>query len=107
MRSEEQLNEILKRSDRLKRKRASAKKILSYCSGIAACVICIILTAIYVPAVTEGTGSFSEMRYGSLILSTGNMGYVIIAFLAFILGVLITLFCVHLKELNKNNKTGK
>ena len=107
MRSEEQLNEILKRSDELKRKRASMKRILSYCSGIAACFICMILTAVFIPAVTDGSRSIGDMRYGSLILSTGNMGYVIIAFLAFILGILITLLCVHLKELNKINKTEK
>ena len=107
MRSEEQLSEILRRSDWLKRKRAAMKRILSYCSGIIICLICMILTAVYVPAVTEGAGSLSEMRYGSLILSTGNMGYVIIAFLAFILGILITLLCVHLRELNKSNKIEK
>ena len=105
--SEEQLGEILKRSVMLKEKQKDSKKILLYGMGMTLCVFLMCLTAFIVPSVIESAGQTGAVRYGSLILSAGHMGYVIIALLAFILGILVTLFCYHIKEIRRKQDAEK
>jgi len=90
--------EIMKRSENLKSKKAINNYLIGFSIAIAACLALIILVGASIanvkPEVTDNTVS----QYGSLVISAPYMGYVVIALLAFILGVLVTLLCRRIRE---------
>ena len=51
--------------------------------------------------------SSEEQLYGSLILSTPYLGYVVIGILTFVLGVLVTILCLHLNDLRALNTVNR
>ena len=99
---DEQLREIQSRSVKLKTERRDRQVLAA--GGLMTCVCLILITAVALslPAVFDGA-SGGGSRYGSLILSTPAMGYVIIGVLAFLLGICVTLLCVHLARRGKGS----
>lgn len=70
--------------------------------SVAASLAAVILLAIFMPqteafkiAVSRNT---SENMQGSLFSSGGELGYVVIAVIAFLLGATVTAFCFRLKK---------
>ena len=102
--TDEQLKEILKRSEGLKYRKALRKRLAGELISMAAVVLMIISAGIYSPKVMDMTAGTGEVRYGSLILSASHMTLVVIGVLAFVLGIVFTLFCIHLREYNRNRK---
>ncbi len=105
--TDQQLKNILERSENIRKRHENNRKTALYSIGIGLCMILVAMTVVFAPSVIEGAVQTEDMRYGSLILSAGHMGYVIIALLAFILGILITLLCFHLNEIRKIKDTEK
>ena len=102
--TDQQLKDILDRSEALKRRRADNQKTALYGLSMGLCLILLVMTAVFAPSVITDAVTTEGMRYGSLILSAEHMGYVIMALLAFILGILATLFCFHLNEIKKRKE---
>ena len=99
-----QLDEILKRSEKIKRDKAynimAVRTALTAVMGIAVMV----LAVIFMPDFSEDASVYDTSRYGSLIITAPYLGYVIIGILAFILGVLVTVFAVKLRKLDEYRK---
>ncbi len=102
--TEEQLKEILKRSEKLKYIKDLKRKMAGELIAITAMVLMVISAGIYSPRVMDMTTGQSEVKYGSLILSASHMSLVVIGVLAFVLGITVTLFCLHLREYTKNKE---
>lgn len=98
---DDQMDEILKRADVIKNRKAKEKYIIGYSLAIAACLALLIISSVFIVNMNGGSAALEQTRYGSLIISASNMGYVIIGLLSFILGLLVTLLCVHIRELRR------
>ena len=102
--TDEQLNEILKRSDRLKDIKTLRQRMIADIAGMLCTLLLLFGAAVCSPKVYDLAEGEMEVRYGSLILATDHMVIVIIGVLAFLLGILFTLFCIHLREYKKTKE---
>ena len=97
--TDEQLREILKRSDQIAEKRKLRSKMLTDAISLCACIALLIMTAAFIPRTYPLSGGNGGDHYGSLILSTSYMGYVVIGVIAFVAGVFVTLLSQHYRKL--------
>lgn len=97
----EQLQEIMKRSEKVKYKKNLQKRVQASAIATAACLLLMFVAAAYLPHLSAVSDDYVSQRYGSLLLAAPYMGYIVVAFLAMILGVCATLCCIYWKELNK------
>ena len=102
--TDQELNDILNRSEKIKTRHADNHKTLWYSLSMGFCAVLMVMTAVFAPSVIDRAVQAGENRYGSLILSAGHMGFIVMAVLAFILGILATLFCFHLNEIKKRKE---
>lgn len=96
--TDEQMNEIMRRSESLKAKKSMNDYIIGFSIAIAACLALIVLVGASIANVNPETTDNTVSQYGSLVISAPYMGYVVIGLLAFILGVLVTLLCRRIRE---------
>ncbi|MBR4541297.1 MAG: hypothetical protein IKO54_03965 [Lachnospiraceae bacterium] len=96
--TDEQMNEIMRRSESLKAKKSMNDYIIGFSIAIAACLALIVLVGASIANISPETADNSVSQYGSLVISAPYMGYVVIGLLAFILGVLVTLLCRRIRE---------
>lgn len=94
--TEEQLREILERSRKIQNTRRFRRGIILNAASICACLVLIVSTALFLPG-TLDPASADTTSYGSLILSGPLLGYVVMGFLAFALGVCVTLLCYRIR----------
>lgn len=99
---DEQLSEVLKRTEIIKGKTQLKKHILTEVVTSVMCFAFIVLSVVNMPA--SGATADDETRYGSLILSSRNMGFIVVGVLAFIIGVCVTLLCLNWKKYNSYKK---
>ena len=99
--NEERILAMHRRANELKNSaRARAAKIMmavSAAAGLAAAV----LLAIFMPGFSERMISgnhISAWMNASIFSNNSSIGYIIIALVAFLLGVTVTLFCLCLKK---------
>ena len=87
---EEALSEIMHRSERiaLQKMRRSCHRLGGICSAM---LLALILNIMVMSGEAAETSSHS--LYGSFLLSREAGGYVLIALIAFVLGVTVTLLC--------------
>ena len=102
--TDEQLREIMKRADHIQNKRTSQKAIVSYALAACACMALFVVASLYLPGLSAAGNAEGNVHYGSLLLNTSYMGYVVIGVLAFLLGVCVTLLCLHLRRLRKKER---
>lgn len=95
---DEQMAEIKKRSDRMKRKQLLRQKITADTAAVCACLVLLVAAAPAMPAVSYGMQYSAGTYYGSLLLPSSTLGYVVIAVLGFLLGICVTLLCVHMHK---------
>ena len=101
---DEQLNEVIRRSEKIKNKKAYNMQAIKTLSAAVLGLAVIILAAAFMPGVITSSITDETSDYGSLIITTPYLGYVIIGLLAFIFGVVVTLFAVKLKKLDEKRK---
>jgi len=94
--TEEQLREIRMRSEKLKQKQKDRKAVATGCISICACIAMIVAASLSLPSFKTSAATHS-VKYGSLVISTPHLGYVVIGILAFLLGICVTLLCVRLR----------
>ena len=99
--TDEHLQEIMKRSQSIKEKKSLKKMMIVEGISACACLILIIVSVSCLPHITNGDNKASQVHYGSLILQTSYMGYVVVGVLAFILGVVVTLLSMHWKKMKQ------
>ena len=95
------MKEIVRRSERLRALERCRRNIVRHALASAACVVLLVVTRVMLSNVQAGGDAADPVRYGSLIFSGANMGYVVIGVLAFALGVCVTLLLIRLRELRE------
>lgn len=98
---DEALSQILRRSERiaLRRKRRSCQRLTGICSALLA-VLVLGITVMPEKLAVTSAGSV----YGSFLLSREAGGYVLIALIAFVLGVAVTLLCQHCRKKQEDTR---
>ena len=104
--TDDQLREIMKRADHVKEERASRKAVLSCALSACACIALLVVTSLHMPGLTQADTPEAHGHYGSLMLNTSYMGYVVIGVLAFALGVCLTLLCTRIADQRKKERDG-
>ena len=95
---DDQMQEILRRKEIYQAMKALRQKMLletAVCGGCGALLIAVIA---FLPRLNDFTDQAPIRQYGSMVLKMPSLGYVLIALLAFILGVAVTLLCQHWKK---------
>ena len=82
----------------IQRGRAVKMRIMATASGVCVCLALLIVVSGYLPLVSAAEAENDAVRYGSLLLTTSSMGYIVIGVLAFLLGVFASLLCLYLKK---------
>ena len=104
--TDEQFQEILKRSEKFREQHSSHKGIVVWSAATAVCAVFLILAASLIPALSAERSGTDPTHYGSLILDASYMGYVVIGVLAFLLGVCVTLLCLCIRKRRKMEHDG-
>ena len=101
---DEALSQILRRSERiaLRRKRRSCQRLTGICSALLA-VLVLGITVMPEKLAVTSAGSV----YGSFLLSREAGGYVLIALIAFVLGVTVTLLCQKGRKKHDGMRNGQ
>jgi|GEM_PF-1918888 len=101
MRSNEaRIAEVYKRAARLRRERGR-RRVRAACAGAGAVCLALAVTfAVFISRVPSERpkAAMPESRMASIFVENGVLDCVIVAVLAFLLGVLFTVFCVRLKK---------
>ena len=92
---EDALKEILKRKDTVIRKRRS--KACRYLGTASALLFAALITVISAFHGASVSGPDSTI-YGAFLLGREAGGYVLAAVIAFVLGVVVTLFCIKYRQ---------
>lgn len=98
---DEALSQILRRSERiaLRRKRRSCQRLTGICSALLA-VLVLGITVMPEKLAVTSAGSV----YGSFLRSREAGGYALIALIAFVLGVAVTLLCQHCRKKQEDTR---
>lgn len=94
--TEEQLQEIVARSNRM-RAASHRRRAVRDALAAAACIALMVYVAYAIPSL-DGVIEQPGAQYGSLIITGSSLGYVLIAALAFLLGIFVTLLALHLRN---------
>lgn len=111
MRTDEELVSAMhERAADLKREKIKRRLLITAGAAVTtASFSLLIFLAFWMPGVTgilAGEPSGTEMN-ASIFSASGAMGYLVIAVIAFLLGVSVTLFCFKLKQWQDSRGIGK
>ena len=96
--TDEQLKEIMRRSDGIAEKRKLRGRMLAEAASLCACAVLMIAVISFLPRTAPQSSGIGGGRYGSLILGTSYIGYVVVGVIAFIAGVFVTLLIRHYRK---------
>ncbi len=95
---EEQIKEVNRRRRIYTDIKKLRQKIIGEMAAGLICVVLVIAVAGNIPALELISEQTPVKQYGSMILAVPTVGYVLVAILFFILGVVVTLLCQHYKR---------
>ena len=101
---EDQMNEIRRRKEIYTETKNLRKKMTGEISVSIVCLALMTASAFLLPKLDIVRDNVPILQYGSMIQSMPVIGYVLIAILAFITGVAMTLACIHWKEHKKKEQ---
>ena len=96
--TDEQLNEITARAAKLRKKQTLRRMITAESIACCVCLALLVRGAVVMPVFETAIRDSADAYYGGLLLSSPSLGYVVIGVLGFLLGICITLLCVHLHK---------
>ena len=97
--SEEKVEELHRRMKNVKRQRMR-RKMMIYSSSVLAACLCVVVSAIMTSKAMNLTNvNAKESMTASIFASEGMLGYIVIALIAFTLGIAFTCFCKKLKNM--------
>ena len=97
----EQLSVIMHRADSIKEKESLRKYMVAQSLSLCACIALLVMTCCYLPRLTLVADTSLPVQFGSLILNTSYMSYVIVGFLAFVLGALAASLAITRKKMKQ------
>ncbi|MCR4775968.1 MAG: hypothetical protein K5869_06285 [Saccharofermentans sp.] len=101
---EDQMNEIRRRKDIYNQAKSLRNKTVGECTVGIVCLALMISGAVILPGLDYSGDHAQIVQYGSAIKSLPVIGYILIAILAFIMGVAMTMACIHWKEHKKKEQ---
>ena len=103
----ERIEEMHRRASAFKKQQRERRVRIVQTVSAAASFAAVILLALFIPkgeTFYEGASGGAQPGMGASIFSgSGSLGYIVIAVIAFVLGVSVTIFCTYLKKW-KNEK---
>ena len=84
----ENLDEIFRRAEYIRKKESCGRRIVAYAAGMAACAAVLVFLLIITPEAGAAASAAENWRYGSLLLSGSAGGYILIGAVALALGIL-------------------
>ena len=96
--SDEQLGLILKKAANKRTRKKQKLRVLREAGLSALCLGLIVVASFLLPRGEETVPAAADGRFGSLILSSPYIGYIVIGALSFALGISLTLLCLHLRR---------
>lgn len=93
-----QMQEILSRAEKLHTGRKLKKRLWLGGGCCALCLLLLIFVAACLPMISEQTEGLASGAFGSLVLGTPALGYVLVGVLSFALGVGTLWFCLNLRR---------
>lgn len=93
-----QMNEIHRRKEIYNDIKSLKRKMLV--EGVAGVLLSVMMIVVvgYLPKLSQVSEQTPVRQYGSLILKLPYVGYVLVALIAFILGIILTLLSQHWKK---------
>lgn len=96
--AEEEFNEIMRRSKKIKLRREHRRvQLQAYLTGVLS--VMVIVALIFLPGIDSMTST--ESIYGAFLLANKFSGYVLIALISFILGIIVASLCSKYKRLHE------
>ena len=107
---EERVAETKRRIAKMEREKRLRRNTITAASAVAACLARIVGVSFVMPdiAVKIRTGSYAGFETAASIFHGGAaLGYIVIGFLAFLLGVCVTVLCFRLRQMNRDDTQDK
>lgn len=101
---EDQMNEIRRRKDIYNQAKKLRNKTIGECAVSLVCLVLMVSGAVFLPGIDMSGDHAQLMQYGSVIKSIPVIGYLLIAIIAFVMGVAATMACIHWKEHKKKEQ---
>ena len=103
--NEEHIKQLNKRVIELKRQRDLV--VMSVCGAVSS-ILCVVLGAV-ITLIGEPTTGYAEVEYAGAALANGSIagGYILVALIAFMLGILLTVFIKRYQDyISSRNSEG-
>ena len=95
---DEQTEEVLRRAGNIKRERIVRRITVYKIAMVCAAVAVLIIAAGLMPVISKSVPEGGETAYGSFILGSPFLGYIVIGLLAFVLGLFVAIICMRLDK---------
>ena len=103
---EERVAETKRRIAKIEREKRRRRNTITMASAVAACLVLLIGASLAMPGIAESiqTGDYSGFETAASMYGGGAaLGYIVIGFLAFLLGVCVTVLCFRLRQMNRED----
>ena len=103
--SEERIAAVKRRAAQLERKKTRLRSRMLAAASAAACLALIIGLAAAMPGITADIDAqnYAGFETAATMLGGGALGYLVMALLAFLLGVCVTILCFRLRRREEEN----
>ena len=96
--NEERIAAMHSRAAELKKTQRARKVRVMQITGSFVAVAATVMLAIFMPHISDFESDPYAGPTGSVFADSGALGYIVIAIIAFLLGVALTMFCIRLSE---------
>ena len=99
------LQAVHDRAKEMKRQKQKRQTVLLGSGAVTCALVLIALMIIRVSDMTERLNPENAMAMqASILADSGLLGYAVVSIVAFLLGVMVTLFCILLRDRNSGEK---
>ncbi|MBQ1364037.1 MAG: DUF4179 domain-containing protein [Oscillospiraceae bacterium] len=103
--SEERVRELHRRMAAMEREKSRRRYQLLCAAACTACLAITVAMALVIASLPiQSTDMIAGSAAASIFADHASLGYVVVALLAFCLGVLVTIFCLRMKNHIKENR---
>ena len=103
---EERVAETKRRVAKIEQEKRRRRNTVTMASAVAACLALLIGASLAMPGIAASirTGDYSGFETAASIFHGGAaLGYIVIGLLAFLLGVCVTVLCVRLRQMSRED----
>ena len=107
---EDRVAETKRRIAKIEREKWLRRNTITMASAVAACLALLVGASLAMPGIVAHiqTGNYSGFETAASMYGGGAaLGYIVIGFLAFLLGVCVTVLCFRLHQMNREDDQNK